>query len=706
MPSFAELEFACVGAAALVDAVLLVTLLGRRNWRHTLLPILLLVAGTALWHGAAFLRLLLLETRGRLAGGIEWLIVLTMAAGLMLIPSAMLHGLWRLYRSGLAAGVRPYPWYALAYVPLLLLVPVAWSLQGTLTIGFLDVLRPWVKPYACWVGAVNVIAAAGMARLASRSPDARGSQFLKWVAGALAALALFQSFALLYAVHAWPAWRPWFTLGVVLSPLVPALLFAYFVVRFNFQGLVFKRAVVYGAVLLGLVLIHRIVFADLRQSLSERYRLDVDILETVLLATVVLLYPPLRRRVAEALRYLMGSRVDLLRRGCRQVSLGLSTRAGDAPAEIVAWFVAALREALALDYAGCWTCDSAGQPLGHCGDGPSLAPAEVALVYRDLLSAGLSVCTRDTAPTPATADLLDVSAASLAAVVRGRDVCGLLFLGRCGRNRDVGDEQAGAIMLLCEQLAATLDNTSLQRERLAAERHALQNEKLSALGLLASSIAHEIKNPLSSIKAIVAVMAEELERDQRHAEEFRLVLAEIDRLAASTTQLLQFARPSAGSGDSCRLEPVLDGTLRVMRHLAAQRGVGLRVEIPAELPPLRADENSLREVCFNLVANSIEAAGASGQVMIRCFRENGQVVAEFQDDGPGIAADVQDRLFEPFVTTKPAGTGLGLYTVRRRVQEFGGEICCRSAPGRGTCFTVKWPCGLAADEPQPHGTSP
>jgi signal transduction histidine kinase len=139
-----------------------------------------------------------------------------------------------------------------------------------------------------------------------------------------------------------------------------------------------------------------------------------------------------------------------------------------------------------------------------------------------------------------------------------------------------------------------------------------------------------------------------------------------------------------------------------MTHLARQRGVSVAANIADDLPPVRTDADAVREIFFNLLANAIEACGSPVHGRVPSLLEvtaratDGQVVTTVRDDGPGIAESVRARLFEPFVTTKAEGTGLGLYVVGRRVREAGGEISCESAQGAGTTFTVKLPAALGA----------
>jgi signal transduction histidine kinase len=270
-------------------------------------------------------------------------------------------------------------------------------------------------------------------------------------------------------------------------------------------------------------------------------------------------------------------------------------------------------------------------------------------------------------------------------------IAGLLIVGRGKNNRDLSEEETNAVLLLIEQLAITLDNSVLQARQMAAERQALQAEKLAAFGLLASSIAHEVKNPLSAIKTIATVLAENLGPESPHAEDLQLIVGEVERLAATTTQLLETARPRAGSSAPASVPQVLDGMLQLFRHSARQQDIVIETCLADDLPMVRADAHTLREIFFNLLSNSLEAAGLGGRVAIDCRRVNGFVTTQVRDNGPGMPEEVRQRLFEPFFTTKDTGNGLGLYAVARHVNALGGQIQCDSSPGQGTSFTIQLP---------------
>ncbi|MBI4582690.1 MAG: hypothetical protein HY717_01460 [Planctomycetes bacterium] len=689
---FADLQLFSVGLAAVIDTVLLLAMAERRNRRSILLPVILLIAGAWLWHAGAFAQLLTVDLDSRWALRVHWLAMMVMAGGALLMPSALLHGLWRLQATGLALPDRPRPRHALCYLPLLALLPVGCLLAAAASGSFLELISPLVGPYVLWIGLVNLAAAGGLLLLRSRIEMPRARSFFSGLAAVLFLITLLLAFNFAYALKAWPRWEEPLFLSMILAPVLPALYFAYFVIRFNFMQLMLERTLVYGGILAGMWLFHRTAIEELNVRFADRYRVDFGLLEGIALLALMVLYPPLRQRLAEALRYLMGSRVAGWRERARQLAVQLSRVAGQPLEEILAWFAGAVKSAAQAQYAAGWLIEPSGRIGGRAGDTPPLAEEDVLRLHGELRSAGLPLCARLDAPSGAVHRLLEKAKASLAMSFQHDRVSGLLLLGRRARNREFGEEEMSELLLLMEQLGTALNSSLLQAERLAAERRALESEKLSALGLLSSSIAHEIKNPLSSIKTIASVMAEELGPRSEHAEDLRLILGELDRLSITTSQLLEFARPAAPGLKGCSVGDLLQKTLRILEHLARQKKIHVDSQIEGNLPPVPADENALREIFFNLIANSLEAAGPGGRIAVSCRSQNGQIIAEFRDSGPGLAPEIQAHLFEPFFTTKPNGTGLGLHIVSRRVRELGGEIRCESVPGgSGTSFTIKIP---------------
>ncbi len=571
-------------------------------------------------------------------------------------------------------------------------MPIAIQLRTNLGDGFLERVHGFIIPYVLWVGAANTISAIGFLRYRRRVESPRFKEFFAWFGVALAVTAFVTLFVFLFAVDRWPESAALLAWCVSLLPVLPALLFAYFVIRFQVVPLVLERTLVYGGIVVGLLLLHRLTVKDVSVRLSDRYHVDFGILEGGLALALILIYQPLRQRIAESLRYLLGSQVVSVRGRMRKLAVQMSEQAGRSPEELLASFTTALADALRAEYVAGWLLDSTGTPAIHGGNTPALAQDQVAVLHADLTSAGLHICSISDAPSEKATEILSQASAALAVRIDHPHVKGIIVIGPLAWHRQMGEEELSFLLLLVEQLGSTVHNSGLHVERQAAERRALQSEKLATLGLVAGSLAHEIKNPLSSIKTIATVVAEQLGTESPHREDLRLILGEIDRLSATTMQLLDFARPSNGRHGEGSVPEVLERLLRLLRLLAHQKNVTLDIQIAERLSPVRADEDALREIFFNLLSNAIEATASGGRVGVACHQANGMIIAAVSDNGPGIPPTLLARIFDPFVTTKVTGTGLGLYSVRRRIQELGGEISCESDLQSGTTFTVRLPC--------------
>jgi signal transduction histidine kinase len=688
----ADVQLFSYAAAAVLETVLLVALLERRNRRVVALWMVLVALGAWLWHFGSFANCLLIDHSGAMSSGWRRLVMMVMAVGLLLIPSALLHGVVRLRWTGDVASSGTRVALALCYLPLLALVPVAARLRSVSGAEFFDLVLGLVVPYVLWTAAANTVAAFGFLSYGRHVENPRARDFLRWFAGTLFVTAAALVFIYLFAVERWPRASEPLRWGVSLLPVIPALLFAYYVVRFQVVPLVLERTLVYGGIVVGLLLFHRLAMNEVTQHLPPPYRTYVGILEGSVTLALILAYQPLRQRIAESLRYLLGARVATVRSRMRRLAVEMSERAGQPVESLLGWFAAGLTEALHAGYVAGWLFGSDGQPAARGGDLPALSDQEAAGLHAALRKSGVQFCSAHDAPDRESAERLARSGAAFAVRIDHPEVTGLILIGPLSWHRQPGEEERSFLVLLTEQLASTIRNSRLQAERQAAERRALQSEKLATLGLVAGSLAHEIRNPLSSIKTIATVVAEQMGPDDPNRDDLRLILGEIDRLSATTSQLLEFARPARSSAEPGSVAEVLDRLLRLLRLLAQQKNVTVDIQIPDRLPAVRADDQSLREIFFNLLSNSIDATPPGGRIRVNCHQDNGSVIAAVSDNGPGIPAALLGQIFEPFVTSKDAGTGLGLYAVSRRLREIGGDIRCDSDPQSGTTFTVWLPC--------------
>jgi signal transduction histidine kinase len=301
-------------------------------------------------------------------------------------------------------------------------------------------------------------------------------------------------------------------------------------------------------------------------------------------------------------------------------------------------------------------------------------------------------------------------------VLREEELIGFLALSRKKGDVSFSTEERELLGSLCNQIALAVENAHLIEQQIEMERRMYEAERLSSLGLLSASIAHEVKNPLSSIKTIVSVLREDIRGDQTKEDDLSIVLGEIDRLRRVVDQLLTFARPDREKTPrTIALKEVFDDIILVMRHEAERRNVVICSEI-GERMTILGDRDDLKEIFFNLILNSIQAMSEGGTLTIIARTtppcplspllpfspsplqgegggEDGWVEVAVADTGPGIPDDVLPRIFDPFYTTKASGTGLGLAIVKRNVERMGGTVdIINGIPGRqGTIFTVWLP---------------
>jgi PAS domain S-box-containing protein len=229
------------------------------------------------------------------------------------------------------------------------------------------------------------------------------------------------------------------------------------------------------------------------------------------------------------------------------------------------------------------------------------------------------------------------------------------------------------------------------------ERRARRNETLAEVGALAAGIAHELRNGLNPITGSVECLQRELRLDGENAVLMELIATESARLNRFVTDLLAYSRER-----DLVLEPfVLDDKLGelcevVARDPRCQAGTTVRCQPGSGGRLLQGDHEQLRQVWLNLATNALEAMGEGGTLVVRSREGDGdQVVVEFVDNGPGIAADDLPRVGQPFFTTKRGGTGLGLAIAQRIVERHGGTLMFESAPGRGTTARVTLPAATA-----------
>jgi signal transduction histidine kinase len=244
-----------------------------------------------------------------------------------------------------------------------------------------------------------------------------------------------------------------------------------------------------------------------------------------------------------------------------------------------------------------------------------------------------------------------------------------------------------ALIVLLIYLVRMLNRFLKVKEREAAEAH------LKSLGIMAASLAHEIRNPLGAIKGLTQLTQEEVPADHSSQERMRTIVGEAERLERLVENLLDFARPKEPRIEEFDLNALLSDLKTILQPRMEAAGVGLQVVSEPGISPVRSDPGGLRQVLLNVVINALDASNPGGVVVLRAVREGGPGLLIFQidDSGTGLGEVDPSELLQPFVTTKARGTGLGLAVSRQIVENLGGSLSLARRSQGGVRCSIQLP---------------
>ena len=538
-----------------------------------------------------------------------------------------------------------------------------------------------------------------------------------------------------------------------LGSLLPTALLAYHIYRYRYLGLIFKESLILASLASFVLVAYLFGIRTLALWLTERFELRPGAVESLLILLLVLLAAPLRRWLDKRFRRLFEEEAGLFREVAARIGKSAG-RYGELP-EFLRFVEERAAESLGLRRVSIIAAPASdneggkGKALsfvregdeaakGGAGDGGRNGDVEAAAAARPNLqshyeanvpgllkasgaAAAASAEAEDSAPVEGgdtrarpgdeqwAARVLALEAASgltqfegepllrergwevAYALRREERVVGLMLVDAAPEALTY--EVRSSLELLAGQVAIAIEDSRLVEENVRLERRIAQSERLAALGRMAATVAHEVKNPLSAIKSIAQVLREDDYLKREYARDLELIVGETDRLSRSVTQMLSFARTAPQADEPRRAGELLDSVLLLFRKEAAARGVTLKADLGAREEQLGgAAAASLRDALTNLLLNALHATPAGGRVNFSAVAEGGRLTVAVADTGPGVAPDQRERIWEPFYTTKQLGTGLGLAIVRKRIEEVGGQArLAPSRPGEGARFELTLP---------------
>ncbi len=592
-------------------------------------------------------------------------------AALSWLPPLTLHAQMRLWQL-LDPSAKPH--YirlrvVLCYLPLFVLpysLSFIWRGEYAAPV---EKLAPFLTLFILWITAVLWESGGINLYLARKITTTREKHFFEALAVTLFVMgALFFITYILDGRH-WGVAGPYLEALAKMSSLVPTALIAYYIYRYRYLELVIRQSFVYAAFALMVMVIYLYGIRRAAVFIEANYDIRAGVIEAILILGLMFLAEPLRRVTERNIQRLFTREVGLYRDLVTQV--GSDAAHYHSLAQFVEFVERHIAEALALNEIRLVTAtdDPKYQNVFRYAEQWELTQIEEAEILHSL------------------------DALACYALWREEKVLGLMLVRSLPP--DLTAEKREVLSVLSGHLAIAIERALLLEEKVQLERELAEQARLAVMGQMAATIAHEIKNPLSSIKSITQVMREDEAVASEYARDLDLITNEINRLNRSVSQLLSFSRPAVVAASSATLSELIGDVLALTRAECDERGIQVFTDLQVNPTLDGTTVAALKEILVNLVINAAQAMPASDGAHQIHIVSTAPLTLSITDNGLGIPAALQSKIFEPFFTTKQRGTGLGLAIVARRVREMGAKLSLTSPvqDGRGTRFELKFSLG-------------
>ncbi len=566
----------------------------------------------------------------------------------------------------------------LSYIPCLFLIVTVPRLWIGPYQPMIARLSQFVLPFAFWVVYSLAVVAITELLVAQRAPSKSERRILRTLAGSFIAIAMLILAALGLGLGQGTVAGQYLQTFANLGSLLPSALLAYYIYRYRFLELIIKESLIVATFAAMVLAVYLYGIRRISDWANSHYGLRAGVVEAILILALTLLAAPLRGWLEKRFRALFERETALY----REVVTHVGAHAGRYRRlpELLAFIESQTASALSLRRVKIVL-------LPSNDDGVSPDDSDESDWIESLLSraraAGVTALEDDV--------VFGQQEYSIAYVLRRED-CDAGFLLIESSPNALTPEVRAVLEVLAGQVAIAIEDCRLAEENLRLERKVAEGERLAALGQMAATVAHEVKNPLSAIKSIAQVMSEDEALKSQHARDLSLIVGETDRLSKSLTQLLSFASKQPPASPPCSADELLRSVNSLFRLEAGEKNITLECRAAAPLELDGVQTAAVRDALSNLVLNALQSTPGGGTVTIESYLDKNEIVFAVSDSGPGVAAEVRARIWEPFFTTRQRGTGLGLAIVRKRVEEAGGTArLASSQDGKGARFEVRLP---------------
>jgi signal transduction histidine kinase len=556
----------------------------------------------------------------------------------------------------------------LSYIPavfLLIAVPRLWT--GEYEPMFTK-LSFFVIPFAFWIAYVLGLIALTELLIARKTKNRSEKRIMRTLAASFIGIGVVIFAALAAGVGEGTTAGLYLKTIANLGSLLPSVLLAYYIYRYRYLEIIIEESLIVVTFATVVLTVYVFGIRTIGDWMTQRYGVRPGLVEALLILALALLAAPLRGWLAQRFHKLFERETALY----KEIVARIGSYAGQYRdlSDLLHFVEERTTGALGLRQIKIFVDDAQAQTW-------------VTQVLEKSRQSGWE---------PVEDDLPDSEEGfKVAYPLRREDkIEGLLAVDAAAAS--LTPDVRTILGLLADQVAIAIDDSRLLEENLRLERELAERERLAALGRMAATVAHEIKNPLSAIKSIAQVMREDENLRNEYERDLGLIVGETDRLSQSVTQLLSFARTESPAGQPLRVAEMVRSVVDLFRAHAKEQGIMLECNVTVDVELTGKSVSALRDALSNLLLNALQATPHGGKIQLRAAASEGDIVISVQDSGAGVPVELRERIWEPFFTTRQRGTGLGLAIVRKRVQEVGGSAALDVGKnGRGALFVLRVP---------------
>ena len=563
----------------------------------------------------------------------------------------------------------------LSYLPTVVIVYALWLIWTGPYAPMLTKLRVFVIPFALWIAYVLGLIAVTELLIARKSTNRSEQRIMRTLAASFVAIGLVILAALALGLGQGTTLGLYLHTIANLGSLLPSVLLAYYIYRYRYLELIIEESLIVATFAAVVLTVYLFGIRTIGDWMAGRYGVRQGVIEALLILGLTLAAAPMRRWLAIRFHKLFEHEAAFY----RDIVARVASHAGQYQQlpELLQFVEERTAQALGLRRVKIIVTN----PLGS----PQTMPAE------SWVEQVLEVSSTDGWQPVQEHAALSAEGFQIAYPLRREDtVSGLMLID--GPSASLTPDAQAVLEVLAGQVAIAIEDCRLVEENVRLERRVAEGERLAALGQMAAAVAHEIKNPLSAIKSIAQVMREDAQLNAEYDRDLSLIVGETDRLSQSVTQLLSFARRETPEDLPLQADELVRSVVELFKANAAEHQISLETRIETNRELSGAAVSTLRDALSNLILNALQATPAGGAIVVTAREDKNSLLITVVDTGTGVPAELRQRIWEPFFTTKQRGTGLGLAIVRKRMEEAGGSArLVPSHNGTGSQFELRVP---------------